>query len=147
MKVDMEAMVNKVRNEFNQKDDPAIEDALAKKTKRVFELEIKCRNLEDKVANLMCERDKLAEISSDLRADLNRCQRFVDEHLEHRSPQQKQPNHVVDYNVDIFGSMADREELKSPIDELKRKQASEIPPKDKQDSLLEYGKKITNLAI
>jgi hypothetical protein len=43
--------------------------------------------------------------------------------------------------------VADREELKSPLDELKRKQASEIPPKYKQDSILEYGKKLTNLAI
>lgn len=80
--------MNKVRSEFNQKNDPAIEEALARKTKRVFELEMKCRNLEDKVASLMHERDKLAEISSDLRADLNRCQRFVDEHLE-KSPNQK----------------------------------------------------------
>ena len=107
MKVDMEAMVNKVRSEFNQKNDPAIEEALARKTKRVFELEIKCRNLEDKVASLMHERDKLAEISSDLRADLNRCQRFVDDHLE-KSPNPKQPNHVVDYNFDIFSSLANR---------------------------------------
>lgn len=129
----MEAMVNKVRSEFNNKDDPAIEEALAKKTKRVYELETKCRLLEDKVASLIHERDKLAEISSDLRADLNRCQRFVDEHLEQKSPQQKQPGHVVDYNMDIFSSLANREELISPVTEQRMQESAKIPPKEKQD--------------
>jgi len=133
MKIDMEAMVNKVRSEFNNKDDPAIEEALAKKTKRVYELETKCRLLEDKVASLIHERDKLAEISSDLRADLNRCQRFVDEHLEQKSPQKKQPGHVVDYNMDIFSSLANREELISPVTEQRMQESAKIPPKEKQD--------------
>jgi len=35
--------------------------------------------------------------------------------------------------MDIFSSLANREELKSPLDELRMQEKAQIPPKDKQD--------------
>ncbi len=76
MKIDMEAMMGKVREElapgsFGQSD-PLLQNALVAKSGRINELEQKVRGLEDKVVQVSAERDKLIQISSELRAELNR---------------------------------------------------------------------------
>ncbi len=60
----MELMVEKIKEELQPKKDFALEEKLAQRTKQVYDLEIKCRNLEDKIQGLVYERDKLAEISA-----------------------------------------------------------------------------------
>jgi len=76
MKIDMEALVNKVRDELQNhnynSNDANLEKAIVIKSQRINDLENKLRQMEDRIAKLVSERDHLIQISSELRADLNR---------------------------------------------------------------------------
>lgn len=92
MKIDMEAITGKVRDELSginsfSKPNTDFEKALIQKSKRINELENKVKHLEDKLQKLSQERDQLIEISSDLRADLNRQQRIADELMQGQNKQ------------------------------------------------------------
>ena len=75
MKVDMQAIVEKVKETVNEKggqDDP-------QKDAKIWELNQKLSRKEEQIIRLKEERDRLIQISNDLRADLNRSQRLVND--------------------------------------------------------------------
>ena len=106
MKIDMETIVEKVKSTFieqnqqNQQQDH--HDG-----QKVRELEGKIRQKEDQISRLTQERDRLIQISNDLRADLNRSQRLVNDLMnremkpagEERMTQMATPNEKRNYII------------------------------------------------
>lgn len=72
MKVDMELIVDKVREQASVPANPAAQEAIIEKTQRINRLEAILKQKEEQVDKLKEERDRLISISSELRADLNR---------------------------------------------------------------------------
>ena len=72
MKVDMELIVDKVREQVSVPANPAAQEAIIDKTQRINRLEAILKQKEEQVDKLKEERDRLVSISSELRSDLNR---------------------------------------------------------------------------
>ena len=89
MKTDMQGMMAHVKMQANQQ-----QKVLEQTEMEAKQLNVRCRNLERQCQRLKEERDKLAEISADLRADLNRQQRLVNEFGNHISNPKQQQFHT-----------------------------------------------------
>ena len=87
MKSDMETIVARVKQEYINDQDSAqsershivLQQAIIQKTQKVNELTNELDKLQDQMLRLKAERDRLIQISNDLRADLNRSQRLVND--------------------------------------------------------------------
>ena len=77
MKIDMQTIVEKVKSTFNDLNEAKSEDV--RKNANIRELESKLGAKDTQIARLKEERDRLIQISNDLRADLNRSQRLVND--------------------------------------------------------------------
>ena len=77
MKIDMQTIVEKVKTTFNDLNEAKSEDV--RKNANIRELESKLGAKDTQIARLKEERDRLIQISNDLRADLNRSQRLVND--------------------------------------------------------------------
>ena len=70
MKYDMQTIVEKVKSTVNEQAQDRQQDE--QNQKQVRELTAKLAQKEDQITKLKDERDRLIQISNDLRADLNR---------------------------------------------------------------------------
>lgn len=104
---------------------------LAAFKQRIAELESLLQQAESKVARLSEERDQLCQISSELRAELNRQQRLISDMMHKQSQKSPTANRMGD-----FGG----EEPKTMFDEnLRYSQAS-------QEQIMNYGDKLNEIA-
>ena len=79
MKIDMETIVDKVTSTLREQNQTPKSDDGHTYRQQIRELESKVGSKESEIVRLKDERDRLIQISNDLRADLNRSQRLVND--------------------------------------------------------------------
>eukprot|EP00347_Sterkiella_histriomuscorum_P021617 403333356 len=118
MKVDMEMVVMEIKqgriqgaNKNNSQANPSanilIQQEIIQKERRIFELERKLKHKDDELDKLKAERERLLQISSELRAELNTAQKL----LQERENQSQSADYSQDYqphlvNIDILPDSA-----------------------------------------
>jgi len=72
MKTEMERVVQQVHEAKNSSPDQLkLQEELIRKERKIYELERKLRHKEDEIGKLKQERDRLVQISNDLRGELS----------------------------------------------------------------------------
>ena len=113
MKLDMEHVVGRLKQQELASGNHAEDrdflraEAIIAKEQRIADLERLGGEQETQIKMLMDERDRLIQISNDLRADLNRNQRIINEMMnnENGSPNVKTPKNMFDMKA--YASMKD----------------------------------------
>ncbi len=115
MKIDMETIVDKVTSTLREQNQAPNADS-GSKDRQIRDLESRISSKDNEIARLKEERDRLIQISNDLRADLNRSQRLVNDLMnrEMRTAPATDRNNVNDkpYNQNY----ASREQMGTPDD-------------------------------
>ena len=113
MKVDMQAIVEKVKDTVQEqvKDRTnGVEDP--QKDAKIWELNQKLQRKEEQINRLKEERDRLIQISNDLRADLNRSQRLVNDLMSQQMQAPSEaPIHVHAMNEDKMVTPRDKMQM------------------------------------